>query len=331
MPKAEIIFDSRESGQTVKQVASINGCIITLCDDGTMVQHSSDYFAPFTLPPDTLGIKPVEIVATDEYDAIIKMSDGSILNTGLDCGWMRAHGYVCSEEGHWVVHPDGKLWFNRQVNSRWPHTYKWDVQENVEGEAIVLKGVKKIVPLGEDMYGCALLMDNGRIMVRQTDFGSELLQTTPWLDDGWVYRDLVAGRAFVHGINQHGQVILTHMDHKSSRSEFVMWPLPDSNAAAFPVRSSYPMEGPREVVLEDGTTVFYTVKPDWKGKKTPFIVRSDHVAYSKHIAGKKGGEWLEHAGVMASMFSPKGRVDRYIPHNLKSRNDVKAIAALGSI
>jgi len=331
MPGTKIIFDSRESGQTMKQVASINGCIITLYDDGTMIQHAPDHDAPFTLPPDTLGIKPVEIATTDEWGAIIKMSDGSILNIGLDCDWMRAHGYICSEGGHWVIHPNGQLWFYRQVNSRWPRNHKWDVQEHVEGEAIVLKGVKKIVPLGEDMYGCALLMDNGRIMVRHSDFGSELLQPAPWLDDGWVYRDVVAGRSFVYGINQHGQVIMTHMDAKSNRQEFVMWPLPDSNAVAFPVKSHYSTEGPREVVLEDGITVFYTEKPDWRGKKTPFIGLSDHVPYSKHIAGKKGGEWLEHAGVMASMFSPKGRVDKYIPHNLKARNDMKAIVALGSI
>lgn len=327
MPGAKIIFDSRESGQTVKQVASINGCIVTLYDDGTMIQHTADRDMPFLLPPDMFGIKPVEIATTENWSATIKMSDGSILNDGLDCSWMRAHGYACSEEGHWIVHPDGRLWFYKQVNSGWPRNHEWRLQEDAP-----LKGVKKIVPLGEDRYGCAILMDDGRIMVRHSEFGSEMLQPTPWLDDGWVYKDVVAGRAFVHGINQHGQVILTHMDPKSSRGEFVMWPLPDSNAANFPVRRHYSiMEGPREVVLESGSTVFYTEQSDWRGKKTSFAGLSDHVPYHRIIAGRKGGTWLEHAGMMAAMISPRGRIDKYIPPNLKSRHDVKAIRALGSI
>lgn len=91
------------------------------------------------------------------------------------------------------------------------------------------------------------------------------------------------------------------------------------------------MEGPREVVLESGSTVFYTEQSDWRGKKTSFAGLSDHVPYHRIIAGRKGGTWLEHAGMMAAMISPRGRIDKYIPPNLKSRHDVKAIRALGSI
>lgn len=319
MSSAKIIFDSRESGQTVKQVASINGCIITLYENKTMIQHAADFQMPFLLPPDMLGIKPVSIEVTDSWNAIINMSDGSTLKLGLDCEWMRAHGYVCSEQGHWIVHPDGNLWYYDQTTR--PFNYKWILQKDAP-----LKGVKKIVPLGEDMYGCAILMDDGRIMVRHNDVGGEMLQPTPWLEDEWVYKDVVAGRAFVHGINQHGQVILTHMDPKSSMTGVVMWPLPDSNAVSFPINKCYStMYGPREIILEGGSTVFYTDKSDWKGKKTC------HIAYQRIIAGRKGGAWLQHAGMMASILSPGGRIDGFIPPNLKSRNDVKAIRALGSV
>jgi hypothetical protein len=331
----DTIYDSLIPGPRVRKIMRVNTSFVVLSEkaDGgrgfDIEQHQMGFYdnKPFILPPDLLGLDVMDIVCSGEHgNPCLLLSDGSQYERGgHDAQWMKAHGYLLCPQTTHIIDPNNHVYRqareiirHRRTREDGPSKY-WQKVASLPGRPL------KVV--GDSMAGnhCFVLMEDGSIIPVHDETGRSF-KITPWSDESFRFKDIVAGRMSVTGITTDGQIV-SHMmlDDTVYWADHIYWPLPDDCVAEF-FDTSLGMG----VRMRDGRTVYYTGEGDWSGTCSRAIRAAGYIPYPSLIKGNSNGEWIRKIGAMISV-DKRWRMEKQAPPGIRVRSVVKTAQLLGEM